>query len=126
MSAAVSVEGFGEKLKDIRKSQGLTQKEVAKKLGFTSYQAYARYETRKYAPKEETLKRLSDAIGVNLISKIIPKRGKRMSVGDTIECGTIDELIEMHDALCADGYDVDFDYERGKQAVLIITEVPEE
>ena len=47
-----------------------------------------------------------------------------MSAGDTIKCSDIDELIEMHDALCADGYGVDFDYERGKQAVLIITEVP--
>lgn len=49
-----------------------------------------------------------------------------MSVGDTIECESIGELIEKHDALCAEGYGVDFDYERGKQAVLIITEVPEE
>lgn len=49
-----------------------------------------------------------------------------MSVGDTIKCSDIDELIEKHDELCADGYGVDFDYERGKKAVLIITEVPEE
>lgn len=49
-----------------------------------------------------------------------------MSVGDTIECSSIGELIEVHDALCADGYGVDFDYKHGEKAVLIITEVPEE
>lgn len=48
-----------------------------------------------------------------------------MSVGDTIECSSIDELVKKHDELCADGYGVDFDYERGKKAVLIITETPE-
>lgn len=124
MSAAVSVEGFGEKLKDIRKSQGLTQKEVAKKLGFTSYQAYARYETRKYAPKEETLKRLSDAIGVNLISKIIPKRGKRMSVGDKMAYNVLEAALEKMDALMQEGYAVELRYAHG-QALLIILEVPE-
>lgn len=49
-----------------------------------------------------------------------------MSVGDTIECSSIGELIDTHDALVADGYGVDFDYEQGKTAVLVITEVPEE
>ena len=49
-----------------------------------------------------------------------------MSVGDTIKCSDIDELIEMHDALCAEGYGVDFEYERNKKAVLTITEEPKE
>lgn len=49
-----------------------------------------------------------------------------MSVGDKIECGTIDELLKVHDELCAEGYGVDFEYKPDKLAVLIITEVPEE
>lgn len=49
-----------------------------------------------------------------------------MSVGDTIECGNIDELLKVHDELCAEGYGVDFNYKQGKTAVLTITEVPEE
>lgn len=49
-----------------------------------------------------------------------------MSVGDKIQCHDIDELIQKHDELCAEGYGVDFKYTQGEMAVLEITEVPEE
>ena len=55
---------FGERLREIRKAQGLSQKDISEEMGFSSYQAYARYETRERAPKGATLKKLADALGV--------------------------------------------------------------
>lgn len=55
---------FGKKLKGIRKAQGLSQKDVAERLGFAGYQAYARYETQDHAPKGETLQKLAAALDV--------------------------------------------------------------
>ena len=43
-----------------------------------------------------------------------------MSVGDTIECSNIDELIKLHDALCAEGWDVEFEYQKDGKAVLYL------
>ncbi len=49
-----------------------------------------------------------------------------MSAGETIECNSLDELLKEHERLCKAGYDVDFDYSKGKVAVLTIREVPED
>lgn len=43
-----------------------------------------------------------------------------MSAGDTIQCHDLDELLKVHEELCADGWDVEFDYEQGKMAVLVL------
>lgn len=43
-----------------------------------------------------------------------------MSAGDTIQCSDLDELLKVHKELCADGWDVEFDYEQGKMAVLVL------
>ena len=43
-----------------------------------------------------------------------------MSAGDTIQCNSIEELLEIHDELTAAGWDVDFEYEQGKKAVLVL------
>lgn len=47
-----------------------------------------------------------------------------MSKGDIIQCNSLDELLTMHEQLCKAGYVVDFDYSKGKMAVLTIEEVP--
>lgn len=57
---------FGEKLRAVREAQDLTQKEVAKNMGFCNYQAYARYEKMQFAPKAETKKKLADALRVDV------------------------------------------------------------
>ena len=48
-----------------------------------------------------------------------------MSTGETIQCRDLDDAIRRREKLMDEGYGVDFEYERGKQAVLIITETPE-
>lgn len=55
---------FGERLREIRKAKGLSQKEISEEMGFTSYQGYARYETRERAPKGTTLKKLAEILDV--------------------------------------------------------------
>ncbi|HEN6441229.1 TPA: helix-turn-helix transcriptional regulator [Streptococcus agalactiae] len=51
-----------EKLKQARKNIGLTQKEVAEKLGIAQQQ-YARWEQGQRKPKYETLEKLAEVFG---------------------------------------------------------------
>lgn len=48
-----------------------------------------------------------------------------MSVGEIIKCSGLDDAMIRREALMKAGYSVDLVYEQ-RQAVLIITEVPEE
>ena len=58
--------GFGEKLKKLRKEKGLTQKQVAKELGFTD-RAYASYEQGNIRPrKRETYDKLAEVLGCDV------------------------------------------------------------
>lgn len=54
------MENFGEKLRNIRKKTGLSQKDVAERLGI-SRQAYAQYEKAVSTPKVQTINRLAEA-----------------------------------------------------------------
>lgn len=56
---------FAENLKLIRKKRGFTQKEIAERLG-VSQPNYAQYENGKRKPKVETIRRIADALGVNI------------------------------------------------------------
>lgn len=58
---------IGEKIKYLRTEKGITQKELASKLG-TSQQNLAQYENGKRNPKPETLKRIADALEVPISS----------------------------------------------------------
>ena len=53
-----------ETLKKIRNKKGLTQAEVAAKLGIT-YQAYAHYETGRRQPDPEMLLKMANLFGVS-------------------------------------------------------------
>lgn len=48
-----------DRLKELRKSKSMTQKEVAEKLNITR-EAYTLYETGKNVPTIETLKKLAE------------------------------------------------------------------
>lgn len=54
-----------EKIKNARLQAGLTQKELAKRLG-TSQQNIAQYETGKRVPKIETLQKIAKALKVSV------------------------------------------------------------
>lgn len=53
------------RLKELRDKSGMTQKEVAKKIGCT-VQTYARYERGDREPDIDTLKRLADYFYVSV------------------------------------------------------------
>lgn len=52
----------GERIKQARKQAGMTQKELAKKLGI-SYVGVSQWENNLRNPKQETIQRIADAIG---------------------------------------------------------------
>ena len=59
----------GERIKKLRKEKGMTQKELAKKLGF-SPSHLGQYENGYRNPKPSTVKKIADALEVP-VSKII-------------------------------------------------------
>lgn len=54
---------IGDKIKQIRKQAGLTQKELAEQLG-TTQQNLAQYENGKRRPKIETIEKIADALKI--------------------------------------------------------------
>ena len=105
----------GQKIKEARKKAGLTQKELGQKLGL-SFQAIAQWENDLRNPKFETLKKIADALGVNIDSlldestlaqieanvvhpSLVDKINARMDIlSDTEHLRgyvTVDELAEM-------------------------------
>ena len=54
---------FAENLKRIRKSKGLSQKELAEKLG-VSQPSYAQYERGARNPKVETIRKIANALDI--------------------------------------------------------------
>ena len=77
---------FAEKIKQIRESRGLTQKEVASLMGI-SQQAYGQYESGTRLPKPETVGRIAAAL----------------------DC-QVDEIVQCTDALSYGGRDGNSNY----------------
>ena len=61
----VSPETFGQRLRRIRKLQGLTLKQLAEKSGIW-FTAISRWERDERIPKVKHLKKVADALGVPL------------------------------------------------------------
>lgn len=60
---------IGDKIRTIRKEKGLTQKQLAQRLG-VSASMVGQYETNVRKPKFETLKNFSEALDVNITELI--------------------------------------------------------
>ena len=60
-----------EKIKFYRNKKGLTQQQLAEKLGITP-QAVGLYEKSRNKPKLETLERFADALGIH-VSELLPE-----------------------------------------------------
>jgi transcriptional regulator with XRE-family HTH domain len=61
---------------DARKRAGLTQNELARKMG-TTQPAVARLESGRGRPSMRTLERLAEATGSRLLIRLEPSAGKR-------------------------------------------------
>lgn len=59
----------GENIREARKKAGLTQVQLAKKLG-VPYQSIGQWETGKRNPKYETLERIASAIGIHVFDLV--------------------------------------------------------
>ena len=73
---------FHVNLREARKNSGMTQKEVAQKVG-VARSTYALYETGERSPDVEVVKKLAEVLGVSgdyLIGNIKTKRRTRYTV----------------------------------------------
>lgn len=61
---------FGERMKQYRKDQGISQKELGEALGI-SQQAVAKYENMIEAPKSSTVDKIADALGVTFYELLL-------------------------------------------------------
>lgn len=59
----------GERIKLIRKEKGMTQKQVADRCGMAD-SAIRKYESGQVTPKQDTLQRIANALGVHLLDLI--------------------------------------------------------
>jgi transcriptional regulator with XRE-family HTH domain len=55
---------FGKKLRKLREAKGITQQQLAEKLGFVSNSYVSEVESGKFIPSEEKLKKIAKALGV--------------------------------------------------------------
>lgn len=62
---------LGDKLRRLRKAQGLTQGELAEKVG-VDIKTIVRYETGKNSPKVETLELITKELGAKIV--LIPEK----------------------------------------------------
>lgn len=65
---------LGEKLRRLRKAQGLTQGELAEKVG-VGINTIVRYETGKNSPKVEILELITKELGAKIV--VVPEKGVR-------------------------------------------------
>lgn len=59
------IEGLGNRIYHLRKKAGLTQKQLAEKVG-VSYRAISKYELDHVSPSSKTAQKLADALDVTL------------------------------------------------------------
>lgn len=63
----------GERIREARIRGGLTQKQVAERLGLNSYQSVAQWESGKRNPKINTLLKLAEILGYDILDIQIPE-----------------------------------------------------
>ena len=57
---------IGKRIKKVRKAKGITQKELAKAIGYSSQQSIARLENADKAPRHEVVEQIAKALNVNI------------------------------------------------------------
>jgi len=55
---------FGQKLRQLRKQKGLTQQQLARKLGYKTNSYISDVESGHFIPSREKLKKIANALGV--------------------------------------------------------------
>lgn len=88
---------IGEKIKEVRKRQGLTQRELAEKMG-TTQQNLAQYESGKRYPKLVTIEKIASALKVPL-NTLLDGNWQPYTKEITDSLDTVTEAIEQVTAL---------------------------
>lgn len=99
------------RLKELRKSQGLSQAELARKIGISN-QAISFYESGKRHPKIETWQKLADYFNVSvpytqgdIDTELIAKIAKMVFLIETTpfytKCGFTNNIIESSKMVCS-------------------------
>lgn len=84
---------IGEKIKEVRKRQGLTQRELAEKMG-TTQQNLAQYESGKRYPKLVTIEKIASALKVPL-NTLLDGNWQPYTKEITDSLDTVTEAIEQ-------------------------------
>lgn len=62
---------FGEKVKKVRKEQGLSQRQLGERMGGITQQTVAQYEKAIEQPKLSTVRKLAEALGVTISELVV-------------------------------------------------------
>lgn len=87
----------GQRIKEARKKAGLTQKQLAEKLGI-AYQTLAQWENDLRNPKYETIERIANALNV-YIPKLLDDNDRKIYISGEFY-GGFDEYVKN----CESGY----------------------
>jgi transcriptional regulator with XRE-family HTH domain len=88
----------GRRIKDIRRNQGLTQKQVAGRVGVTGAQLH-RYEVGTTRVATSRLIAIAQVLGVQpecLMSDVVPAPVAMQPISDTGTSGDLVELVELY------------------------------
>lgn len=85
----------GDLIKEARKKAGLTQKQLGERLGL-SFQAVAQWENNLRNPKQETINKIADALGIDPIF-LLPEseREKALQVRSAFERKDLREIEKL-------------------------------
>ena len=85
----------GERIKEARIKCGLTQKELGERLGL-SYQAVAQWENNLRNPKQETLLKIADALGIDVVCLLTePVKSTHLKLQTAIKYHNREEIESM-------------------------------
>lgn len=88
---------IGERIKHIRKQSGITQKQLAEKLGMTQA-AIVQFESEKSNPKIDTLQKIADALNVS-ITDFLDDGESITEFGENGYINHISKHKKLHDSL---------------------------
>ena len=104
---------FGERLKELRKQKGLSQKELAKKLGITQ-QGVSSLEKLEDPPKVKTLEKLANVLDVSPNDFFYYE----LDFNSTISNEEFPEHVQKFFSLLPDGYNIE--WWKGDEVLTIV------
>ncbi len=118
---------FSEKLRNLRKEKGMTQKELSVKLG-TTPQNLAQYENGKRNPKPKTLQKIADALDVPVNALKSDRELEFDDLMTTIKSinDAVDRSIELEQTLITDYRSLNLQgQKKAVEQVELLAKIPE-